>query len=187
MAWPPSVDDLRARSAILAEAFPSPAGDAGLQGLMEEIGAVVSSITSRVIFVTPTGSAPSGCAYELVPPELQPVATRAIRLMAEIDQVSAGSRSDVIERTAEGLASFSAGVYSESYFAPGSATSGQSPEYRLNADPEVSAALWALLTECARSYWLYVLDPTRPREPASSLEEFDWFPESPVPFWPPYL
>lgn len=186
MAWPPTIDDLRGRSSILTGAYPSPDGDVGLQSLLEEVGAVVSGVTARAIFFTAGGMAPTGCVYEDVPVELRPVAVRAIRMIAETDAVTDGVRSEVLENRASGLASISAGPWSESYFQPG-ATSGESPEMRLNANPDVSAALWTLLTECARSYWLYVLDPTRPREPASAVSEFDWFPESPVPFWPPYL
>jgi hypothetical protein len=177
--WPPDVDMVRSGSSILTDAFPSPAGDADLQLRMIEAAAYVSSVTARAIFFPSGGETAFGCSYEDVPPELQPLALRAIRMALEIESVAAESRADVIEQREGGLASFSAGPYSESYFQPGSSSSqGLSPELAMNGDPALSRALWGLLTPCARTYWLNTLDPTRPQAPAASLESYDWFPES---------
>lgn len=178
----PGIDVLRARSAVLSGSFPAGAGDDGLTALATEASAIVSMLTGRAIGVT--GEGPFGCQLEEVPPALQPLAVRAIRMRAEqmdLLETNAVLLRARAEQRVSGLASFSAGAYSESYFPP-----GQTVELlrALDPDPELAAELWALSTECVREGWMRVWHPELigALEPASAYQEMGWSGEYGYPF-----
>lgn len=144
----PTVDEVQARSAFLAGR-----ADAELAPLVSEAAGLVSALTGRDIGVVAAGGgdSPTGCGWEDVPGWLVPVAQRAVTYLVEsllrsTSEAAASHRGDRL------LASFSAGPYSESYFAPDVAAKAQT----LHPDPAVAAVLWALATECVRRYWLAI-------------------------------
>lgn len=171
----------------MTAAFPSPSGNAGLTGLIAEAAAVISMLTGRAIGIT--GEGPFGCLLEEVPAPLQPLAIRAVRHRAEQMDLLEGNAALIIaraERALGGLASFSAGPYSESYFAPGSSTV---TTQALDADPEVAAELWGLATECVREGWMRLWHPelVGAFSPASAIQEFDWFGSNAYPYRNPWI
>jgi len=178
----PGIDDIRTRSTVLSTKFPSPAGDDGLTALVREASAVVAMLTGRAIGAT--GEGPFGCPLEEVPAALVPVATRAIRLRAERMDLLESNATLLIERaerTLGGLASFTAGPYSESYFKPGDTIQTLQA---LDSDPEMAADLWSLATECVREGWMRLWHPELigALEPASVTQEINWMPNDPYPY-----
>lgn len=177
---------IRGRSPLLAERFPDGSGDEGLAALVLEASSVVSMLTGRMIGVT--GEGPWGCPLEEVPLPLQPLAVRAVRLRAERMDLLEMNPALLIARAEQvlgGLASFSAGPYSESYFPPGQTVQTLQA---LDPDPEHAAELWSLATECVREGWLRLWYPGMAGifEPTSTNQEFDWFPADPYPYREPW-
>lgn len=141
----PTVADVKLLSAYLA------GRSEDLTPLVAEAAGLVSALTSRDIGVIAAGGGenPLGCEWSDVPAWQVPVAKRAVAMMVESllgSTLAAASK----RRGDRLLASFSAGPYSESYFAPDVAAKAQT----LHPDPAFAAILWSLATECARLYWM---------------------------------
>lgn len=156
----PTPDELRAASPLLTLKLPDDTGgpnDAALNARAAEAATLVSSLTFRTIEPV-TSSTVEGWDFEGVPDDLVPLATRAIALMVEHEVVTGAA--DFAERLATGrlLRGFSAGPYSEQYFAPGEfarrgASQGRPP---MDPDERLDTVLWALATEDAREYFVFM-------------------------------
>lgn len=170
----PSPTELRAASPLIAAKLPpGEPNDAALELLADEAAVLVSVLTFRTIEPV-TESTVEGYAFEDVPAQLKPIAVRAIAL--EINREVVTGDVAFAEQVATGrrLRGFSAGPYSESYFAPGEfarrgAQQGRPP---MDADEELDAALWALATEDARDY--FISRATGQVQPAGSVTSFDY-------------
>lgn len=141
--------------------------------LVDDAAGAVMGLTGRAIGVEPGGEGPFGCVLVEVPVALTALALRILTTFVErfhVANPSAAERLRIIKRQQAGLASFSAGPYSESYFSPGDAVTNQS----LDADPMIHRDLWGLATECVRLYWQRLWDPSLPLPPASAVMSFDW-------------
>jgi hypothetical protein len=159
----PTVDQLQAISPFLLER-----ADADLEPLANEAAAIASMLTARIIGPV-SGETSFGCPFEEVPEWLQPVATRAVASMMEVavNSVSLASRTKAGSKE---LASFTAGPYSESYFSPEIAAKAM----RLHPDQLVNDSLMALLTACARAYWLRVWGVEEAGVGAGAAMQFDY-------------
>jgi hypothetical protein len=103
-----------------------------------------------------------------------PVARQAVALMVERLLVTGTAAFAEQIATGRRLRGFSAGPYSESYFAPGEfarrgAAQGRPP---MDADDALDAALWALATEDARE--MFVAWATGVQPPAGAASVFDY-------------
>lgn len=187
----PTLVAVRARSALFRERLPvSVANDAILSVQVGDAAGQVSMLTGRAIGVT--GAGPFGCTLDEVPAGLTGLASRVVTLVAERLYVTETSRTaEMIESelvsASDNLASFSAGPYSEAYFAPGQVVEMK----RLDPDPERAGLLWALATDCVRLGWTRLWFPdsiAAQPSPVSALVELNWFPEgSSGRFFAPYL
>jgi hypothetical protein len=161
----PSADEVRARSKLLTQRYPSPAGagDDEFSLLIEDGSALVASWTGRLIAPVETGAE--------VPDGLVGLAVRAIAKTVERGAVAGAV--DVTEKTAGGrrLRSISAGPWSESYFAPGE-LSMKNGVATITGDPELDALLWALMTDDRRDEWMQLA--TGKNAPAGAVMEFDY-------------
>jgi hypothetical protein len=158
---PPSPTSLRRDSPLLRQNYPVPAVDPAVDGdLRRYVYAaveIVQALTWRIVDSTLGCPAPPEYACELVPPALVGVAVRAVQLLTE--RMSVTGQPGFAAQFASGrlLRGFSAGPYSESYFAPGEfarrgAQQGRPP---MDVSEELDAALWALATEDARDYFVF--------------------------------
>lgn len=153
----PTPDQIRARSALVAQRFPSPGGNAELTATAEVIGPIIADLTGRAI---------SGAPGEEVPDYLVPVAERAFALKIERTPTTVKDRKKLLASL--NLRSFSAGPYSESYFGPGEAAQIK----QLDPDAETHQVLWALATEAKRAYWLLLWGDQV--APAAGVQSFNW-------------
>lgn len=183
----PTLDDIRLRSPLLTAAYPSPSGDAVLGVLVSDSTSIIAMLTGRLIGIV-SGTGPFGCPLEAVPDNLVPVLLRAIAVEAEVLSVQFGAdaRTGAIEQSVEGLAGFTAAVYSENYFSPGAASASATKQ--IVPDAFLNGLIVDAQTECVREGWLNQLDPTRPFAPASCVVSQDYFPEGALwpygrPFW----
>lgn len=143
----PTVAQVKARSEFL-----TPRTDEAVGVLLDEAIGVVASLTGRNVGLGDApGDSPTGCEWEDVPTWMVPVALRAVTLQTE---AMAGVSATKVAKSRGGrlLASFTAGPYSESYFAPDAAAKAKA----LSPDPTISDILWSLATECVRAYWLRI-------------------------------
>lgn len=170
----PTPEQLRAASQLIAQKLPvSGPNDATLKLLAESASVLVSTLTFRTIAPI-VESTIDGEVFEDVPAQLVPLAIRAVALMVNREIVLGDPA--VAEQIATGrrLRGFSAGPYSESYFAPGEfarrgAAQGRPP---MDPDEELDAALWALATLDAREY--FVFSATGQVLPAGVVSAFDY-------------
>jgi hypothetical protein len=170
----PTPDQLRTDSDLLAAKYPaSGPNDAKLSARAATAAALVAGITFRLIEPI-TSSTVEGYEFEEVPAGLVPVAVHAVATMVERMVVTGAP--DFAEQAATGrrLRGFSAGPYSEQYFAPGEfarrgAAQGRPP---MDADDALDAALWALATEDARE--AFVAWATGVQPPAGAVSSFDY-------------
>lgn len=164
----PSAESVRARSELLTERYPVLDGDAALVILIEDASVMVSSLTCRDIGVGEGEEVPVGQV---------PLAVRAVTLKAEQLAVLSGTKARKGAASAGRVRSFSAGSYSESYFGPDEAAKAG----RLDADPVLHEALWALATEACREAWFRLWAALRgdaPQVPAEAISEVDWLPSA---------
>lgn len=171
---PPQPDEIRRRSKLLQRELPEepfdPDVEDTLAALVQESAAWVQTVTWRIL--DPTLTIPEA-TLEAVPPGLVPLAMRAVRLVAERGVMTADA--DFVAESAQGrrLRGFTAGPYSESYFAPGDlvvkASAGGRP--MMDPDAQIDAVLWALATEGAREQWIAYATGQHP--PAGAVTEFD--------------
>lgn len=159
---PPTPDQIRNASPLLRQNFPIPPVDpyapADLRNQVYQSIAAVQSLTWRLIDPTLGCSAPDegGYSCETVPPSLVPVAYAAVIRMTE--ELNVTSEADYAQQLASGrmLRGFSAGPYSESYFAPGEfSRRGVTTRPAMSTDSVLDAMLWALATEDARDYFVW--------------------------------
>lgn len=160
----PTPDQLRAQSDLIAAQRPqSDANDEVLAGRAAVAAAVVASITGRLILPVEEG--------EEVPAGLVPLAVQAVAMFVERRLVRGAAGEAEAAAGGRRLRSFTAGPYSESYFAPGElGTKGGRP--RMDVDEELDALLWALATDEAREEFIAAASGVQP--PAGAATEFDY-------------
>jgi hypothetical protein len=177
----PTADEIRARSKLLRARYPDPGAEAesgDLVAVIEDAAAVVAALTGRLIAPMTVG--------EEVPAGLVHIAVRAVARAAELmDTESAADFADVAARGRR-LRGFTAGPYSEQYFAPGDliVTRGARPQF--SPDPTLDRLLWALATQDAIDELIALASGVQP--PAGMATGFDfrksgggYFPR--VPHW----
>lgn len=170
----PSNDELRAASDLITLRFPAGgANEAKLKQRAEAAAVLVASLTFRLIGPV-TESIVDAEPFEEVPPSLQPVAVLAVALMVNRELVTGDPEFAEQVATGRRLRGFSAGPYSESYFAPGEFARRGAQQGRPPMDPDeaLDQALWALATEAAREYfraWATGLNA-----PAGAVSAFDY-------------
>lgn len=170
----PTPEELRTESDLLAAKFPqSDPNDAKLASRAATAAVVVSSLTFRLIepIEEPTVE---GYAFEDVPVGLRPVAIRAVALMVERFIVTGAPEFAEQAATGRRLRGFSAGPYSEQYFAPGEFARRGAAQGRPPMDPDdaLDQVLWALATMDAREY--FISQATGAQPPAGQASEFDY-------------
>lgn len=111
----PSADEVRARSKLLTQRYPEPAGTFDP---VDEFGAAILDGAALVAVWTGRLIAPVDDGEE-VPAGLRGLAVRAIAKMAERGAVTGEVDATVKSAGGRRLRSISAGPWSESYFAPG--------------------------------------------------------------------
>jgi hypothetical protein len=161
VALPPSANQIRLRSALLRQRYPSdpldPEVEADLADAVNDATVLVESLTCRVL--------DNALAQDR---QLGRLALRAVILKTE----QLGQRSTV--RAAGGLAagqmlrSFTVGPYSESYFGPDEAGKAKV----LDPNPVMHEVLWALATEECREKWLAIWRGED--TPAAMIQTFAW-------------
>lgn len=170
----PTPDQLRLASDLIAQKFPTGGSeDAKLELRAQSAAALVATLTFRLIDPV-TEATVDGYLFVDVPPSLQALAIRAVAL--EINREIVTGDPAFAEQVATGrrLRGFSAGPYSESYFAPGEfarkgAAQGRPP---MDPDEELDAALWALANEDAREY--FISQASGINAPAGVISSFDY-------------
>lgn len=170
----PSPDELRAASEVIDKRFPSGGSeDAKLEARAEAAATLVSTLTFRTIEPI-VESTIEGYAFEEVPAQLKAIAVRAVALMVNHELVTGDVAFAEELATGRLKRGFTAGPYSESYFAPGEFARRGAEQQRPAMDPDeqLDAALWALATEDAREY--FVETATGVRAPASAITTFDY-------------
>lgn len=157
-----TVADVWARSPTLQKRFARGGADADLNFLVATVAPVVGSLTGRAI---------AGTEGEEVPPALRELELRAIALKTEqYDSVFGTSKSRRRSLSRGGLASFSAGSYSESYFGP-----QQIVTYKqLDSDPTLAEILWELCTDHRKLEWLALWDPANYAVTEGSIIAFEY-------------
>lgn len=175
---PPSPDEIRQASPLLRSVYPAPAGDpfqlADLRLIVYEATAYVQSMTFRLIDPSLGDVAPEGYLSEAVPDGLIPLAFTAIARMSERIKVTTDPAMATQIATGRRLRGFTAGPYSEQYFAPGEfarrgASQGRPP---MDVDDALDSALWALATEDARDYFVWRSTGVAP--PVGVATSFDY-------------
>lgn len=174
---PPSPEDVRNASPLLRQNYPIPAVDpyasSDLRANVYQATALVQAITWRIIDPTLGCPAPDGYVCELTPAELVPVAINVITRMTE--RIAVTTAADFAEQLATGrlLRGFTAGPYSENYFAPGEfSRKGTTGRPAVDSDSNIDAALWALMTEDARDYFMFRAGGISP--PVGVASSFDY-------------
>lgn len=191
----PTLDEMRARSKLLAKRFPHPAGDVALQALQFDALALVSNLTGRNIGITGEGSErelleellneplSEGWSWEPwqelgggenflprlspVPGRLMAVAKRAVTLKCERLSVGGSVRERVQAANASIIRSFTAGPYSEAHVTVGELRQ----KMMLDPDPALDEALRLLITEDGWGVFLY--QATGLQMPGTALTAID--------------
>lgn len=170
----PTPDQLRAASDLIAQKYPSGGSeDLKLELRAQSSSALVATLTFRLIDPV-TESTVDGYLFSDVPPSLELLAVRAVALEVNREIVTGDPSFAQQVATGKRLRGFSAGPYSESYFAPGEfarkgAAQGRPP---MDPDEELDAALWALASEDAREYFISQASGVNP--PAGVVSSFDY-------------
>lgn len=159
------------QSRYITANVPDPVTELMFDAMVQEAVAYVQGITWRILdpALEPTDA---NAVMEETPVGLIPIAYRAVRLILERE--IATSDSDFVEESAQGrlLRGFTAGPYSESYFAPGEfARRGVQQRPAMDPEPQIDAALWALATEGAREQWIAWVTGIQP--PAGVVTSFN--------------
>lgn len=174
---PPTPEMIRGASPLLRAKFPVPSPDAyamaDLTNLVTAATAYVQAMTFRVIDPALGCSAPEDYVCEDTPDALIPVAIQAIARIAERVKVTTDPAFAEQIATGRRLRGFSAGPYSESYFAPGEfARRGVQGRPAMDPDDVIDQLLWALATEDARDY--FVFRATGQAPPVGMATSFDY-------------
>jgi hypothetical protein len=146
----PTRAEILAVSPLLTESWPEVATTPPdlLDTVIPIASALVAEITGRAIGEFPGTAVPAG---------MEGLATTAVAMKAA--QLTVSMTPEVAAELAEGskrLKGFSAGPYSESYFAPGDlVVKGGIPQ--VDPDARLAELLWALMTPEKREEWLDLL------------------------------
>jgi len=161
----PTATQIRARSKLLRGRYPAADPEpADLLAAIEDASAVVGALTGRLIAPLTAG--------EEVPAGLVGVALRAVARMAELmDTEGAADFADIAARGRR-LRGFTAGPYSEQYFAPGELIVSKGARPQFSPDPTLDRLLWALATQDAIDALLALASGLQP--PAGMATEFDY-------------
>lgn len=153
------------------------ASAADLDEVLEDAIGYVTWITGRYFSdfiptaITGLDSGPVSTSYTPVPivdtPELIRLFWKVVRMCVE-QEVMQSQRGYVDTVTDDGIASFTAGPYSESRKDP----TRRGEQKMLNSWPGLNSLLWQLMTDDRREYWNMVLGGAN--VPAFSIEEVDW-------------
>lgn len=175
---PPTPDQVREASPLLRQRYPEPQTDpfqtSDLRNAVYQATALVQANVWRLIDPTLGCSAPEDYTCEVVTDALVPIAVRAVTIMTERLVVTEDPAYATQFALGRHLRGFSAGPYSESYFAPGEfarrgAQQGRPP---MDSDDALDALLWALATEDARDYFVFRATGVSP--PIGSATAFDY-------------
>lgn len=173
----PTLDEMRARSKLLAKRYPQPAGDAALQALLFDALPLISNITGRNIGITGEGSErellaellneplSEGASWEPwqalgenfltrlapVPGRLIAVAKRAVTLKCERLATGGQVRARIEAHNTGLLRSMTAGPYSESRLTVGEIRQ----KMMMDPDPQLDEVLRLLMTDDAWGVFLY--------------------------------
>jgi hypothetical protein len=174
---PPDPGAVRDASPLLRQNIPLPTTDpfalSDLRNYVYSATAYVQSMTWRILDPTLACSAPDDYSCEALPDSMVPMAFQAIRLLTERYSVLADP--EYAEQNASGrlLRGFSAGPYSENYFAPGEfARKGTTGRPAVDNDTTVDGLLWGLMTEDARDYFIFRAEGVSP--PVGIVTPFDY-------------
>jgi hypothetical protein len=170
----PTPEQLRAASELIALKYPEGGPhDDRLAMLAESAATLVATLTFRLIDPV-TESTIDGYTFVDVPPSLVAVAIRAVALMVEREIVTGDPAFAEQVATGRRLRGFSAGPYSESYFAPGEFARKGASQGRpvMDQDEALDALLWALADEEAREY--FIGQASGVNAPASVITAFDY-------------
>jgi hypothetical protein len=160
----PTADQVRARSPLLRQRYPEGGpNEDDLLAAVEDSAVVIAATTGRKIDPFPDG--------EEVPAGLRSTAVRAVARMAEMMDTTASVTVADADARGRRLRGFSAGPYSEQYFAPGDLiVKGGRPQ--MSPDTQLDLLLWALATEAAKEAWLALVTGQQP--PAGAVTAFDY-------------
>lgn len=174
---PPSPEAVRNASPLLRSKYPLPPTDsyamADLRNLVAGAVAYAQRMTFRLIDPALGCAAPEDYVCEDVPDALAPVAFEVVARLSE--RVKVTTDPVLAEQIATGrrLRGFSAGPYSESYFAPGEfARRGVVGRPAMDPDDVIDQLLWALATEDARDYFVFRASGVAP--PTGVATAFDY-------------
>lgn len=175
---PPSPSAIRNMSPLLRKGYPLPPTNdyqlTDLRNFVYQSTALVQALTWRIIDTTLGCAAAEDYTCELVPDALVPIALDAITKMSE--RLFVISEPAFARQIATGrrLRGFSAGPYSEQYFAPGEFARRGAVTGRpvMDNDDAIDAALWALATEDARDYFVWRATGVAP--PIGVVTGFDY-------------
>lgn len=160
----PTAEEIRERSPLLRSRYPEGEDSADLTAVIEDSAVVVAELTGRLIAPYAEG--------EEVPAGLVGVAVRAVARMAELmDTEAAAANADVTARGRR-LRGFTAGPYSETYFAPGEVVIAKGSRPQFSPDPTLDRLLWALATQEARDALMAAV--TGEHAPAGAVAAFDY-------------
>lgn len=164
----PTAGEVRERSPLLRQRYPAPAASGtenpDLLAVVEDAAVVVAELTGRLIAPYAEG--------EEVPAGLVGVAVRAVARMAELMDTEAASEFADVAARGRRLRGFSAGPYSETYFAPGDLVVAKGSRPQMSPDPTLDRLLWALATEAKREEWIALVTGVQP--PAGAVAAFDY-------------
>lgn len=161
LSLPPSADAIRVESRLLRQGFPIPPTDpyqtADLENLVRQATSMVQAITWRLVDPSLGDLSPEGYRSEACPAGMVPIAVTAVARMAERIYVTTEPTFAQQVATGRRLRGFSAGPYSEQYFAPGefARRGAQQGRPAVDQDDALDQALWALMTEDARDYFVW--------------------------------
>lgn len=169
----PTPDRLRLASDLISQRFPSGGReDAKLESRARTAAGLVGTLTFRLISPV-VASTVDGETFEDVPASLEDVAVTAVALMVNQELVTGDPEFAEQVATGRRLRGFSAGPYSESYFAPGEfARRGVQGRPSMSPDEQLDQVLWALATEDAREYFIAQASGQTP--PTAVVTSFDY-------------
>lgn len=175
---PPTPDQIRNESRLLRQGYPIPPTDEfqpqDLRNVVYQAVALVQAQTWRLIDPTLGDLAAEGYVSEAVPDGMVPIAIQAVARVAERIFVTTEPAFATQVATGRRLRGFSAGPYSENYFAPGEFARRGASQGRpvVDTDDAVDTAVWALMTEDARDYFVWRSTGVAP--PVGIASAFDY-------------
>lgn len=156
---PPTVSELRNRSALIRTQYPADPFSAQVEQDLEfarDLSVrLVESLTCRTM-------------DETLPEKDVPLATQAIVMKTEQMLMATSAESSSSRLSGRGLKSISAGPWSETYFGPEEASKAK----MLDPDPRLNEILWALTTPECQANWMGIW--TGVYAPAAAITEVAW-------------